>query len=112
MFYEQAEVDSYIVENLYGGVGENLPDYTQRYAGLKYFDVEQLTYLAPVRQKANSSDSQKLTPFECYIALIKGYCVILVLILPRSFASGGFVCTAVLVAISGIISALCAKLLV
>jgi len=40
MFYEQAEVDSYIVENLYGGVGENLPDYTQRYASLKYFDVE------------------------------------------------------------------------
>ena len=47
MFYEQATIDSYIAENLYGGVGDNLPDYTNRYAGLKYFDIERMTYLAP-----------------------------------------------------------------
>lgn len=47
IFYEQATVDSYIAENLYGGVGDNLPNYTNRYAGLKYFDIERMTYLAP-----------------------------------------------------------------
>ena len=47
LFYEQATVDSFIAENLYGGYGDNLPEFTARYAGLKYFDIEQMTYLAP-----------------------------------------------------------------
>ena len=43
MFYEQASVDSYIAENLYGGYGvqtDDLPDFTQRYMSLKYFNLE------------------------------------------------------------------------
>ena len=47
LFYEQATVDSFIAENLYGGYGDNLPDHAARYAGLKYFDIDQMTYLAP-----------------------------------------------------------------
>lgn len=43
---------------------------------------------------------------------MKGYCVILVLVLPRSFASGGFACTAGLVLVSGLVSTFCACLLV
>ena len=92
MFYEQASVDSFIVANLYGGVGDNLPTFTQRYATLKYFDIEQMTYLKPRKQQLRTTDVGKtLTPFECYTALVKGYCVILVLVLPRSFVTGGFV---------------------
>ena len=75
-----------------------------------------MTYLAPTGAKAimqqAQANEQKLSPFECYIALVKGYCVILVLILPRSFATGGFACTAGLVLVSGLISTFCASLLV
>ena len=116
LFYEQATVDSFIAENLYGGYGDNLPEHAARYAGLKYFDIEQMTYLAPAgsksKQQASSLNEQKLSPFECYIALVKGYCVILVLVLPRSFATGGYACTAALVLVSGLISTFCASLLV
>ncbi len=78
-----------------------------------------MTYLAPFgsikrtrRGGAGALQDKLLTPFECYVALIKGYCVILVLILPRSFVTGGYLCTASLVLASGFLSALCASLLV
>ena len=58
------------------------------------------------------NEKNKLTPFEVYIALVKGYCVILILILPRAFVTGGIVTTALLIAASGLISGLCASLLV
>ena len=53
-----------------------------------------------------------LTPFEVYVALVKGYCVILILILPRAFVTGGYMTTAILMVVSGIISSFCANLLV
>ena len=93
-----------------------MPDFTQKYANMKYFDVEQMTYLAPYgsikRTRQTLSADKTLTPFECYTALIKGYCVILVLILPRSFVIGGYAATAGLVLGSGFLSAVCASLLV
>ena len=52
-----------------------------------------------------------MSPFETYIALIKGYCVLLVLILPKSFANGGYVASGVLLLGSGFFSAASACLL-
>lgn len=75
-----------------------------------------MTYLTPAgagsKQQSAAINEQKLSNFECYIALVKGYCAILILVLPRSFATGGFACTAVLVLASGVISTFCASLLV
>ena len=48
IFYEQRAVDSYIAENLYGGVGDSsMPVYTEQYKGLKYFDLDKLAYMTP-----------------------------------------------------------------
>lgn len=58
LFYEQADVDSYIAQNLYGGYGADLPESTQRYASLKYFNIEQMAHLAP----AASSKPALLAP--------------------------------------------------
>ena len=52
-----------------------------------------------------------MSPFETYIALIKGYCVLLVLILPKAFANGGFIASGFLLIISGFFSAASACLL-
>ena len=54
---------------------------------------------------------RKMSPFETYIALIKGYCVLLVLILPKAFASGGFLASSILLIVSGVFSAASACLL-
>ena len=59
-----------------------------------------------------SASEKLLSPFEVYIALVKGYCVILILIIPRAFVTGGYIMTAILLMVSGVISTLCANLLV
>ena len=55
---------------------------------------------------------RKMTPFETYIALVKGYCCILILILPKSFANGGYVASSILLIISGLITSAAATMLV
>ena len=114
MFYEYQAVESFIAENLYGGVGESLPNYIEPYKGLKYFDLDKMAYMTPQSHKmsSRSDESKLLTPFEVYITLLKGYCVILVLILPRAFVTGGYITTALLLVLSGVIGTITASLLV
>lgn len=115
MFYEQHAVDSYIAENLYGGAGVDMPKFTDRYKGLRYFDLDKMAYMTPSSSKNLSDQTERgklLTPFEVYIALVKGYCVILILIIPRAFVTGGYITTALLMAASGVVSTFTASLLV
>jgi hypothetical protein len=42
MFYDQNEVDSYLAVNLYGGVGEGIPQELFHYRDLKYFDLNKI----------------------------------------------------------------------
>ena len=82
---------------------------------MKYFDLDKMAYMTPSSQRHSINqqlEANLLTPFEVYIALVKGYCVILILIIPRAFVTGGFISTALLLLGSGIISTLCASLLV
>ncbi len=39
---------------------------------------------------------RKLSPFETYIALLKGYCAIAILIMPKAFQNGGWAASALL----------------
>ena len=55
---------------------------------------------------------RKMTPFETYIALCKGYCILLLLILPKAFAGGGYIASSLLLIASGVISAAAATMLV
>lgn len=86
-----------------------MPNFTQRYANLKLFSVEQMTYLNP---RAAILEEKKLSRFEVYVALVKGYCAILILVLPKAFVTGGYLTTALLVMVSCFVSTLCAALLV
>lgn len=117
MFYEQRAVDSYIAENLYGGAGGDtmLPKYTEKYKGLRYFDLDKMAYMTPSSSRDLSEQTDRgklLSPFEVYITLVKGYCVILILIIPRAFVTGGYMTAALLMAASGFISTVTASLLV
>ena len=47
IFYEQKDIDSYIAENLYGGIGDYPPTYAEQYKGLKYFDLDKMAYMTP-----------------------------------------------------------------
>ena len=54
----------------------------------------------------------KMSAFETYIAVIKGYCALMILVLPRAFVRGGYLLSPVLLAISGALQAYCALKLV
>ena len=54
---------------------------------------------------------KKLSPFESYIALIKGYCILSILFLPTAFANGGWGVSGFFLVTSGILSLIaCQKL--
>lgn len=50
--------------------------------------------------------------FETYIAVIKGYCALMILVLPRSFANGGYVFSPIVLTLSGLIQCISALKLV
>lgn len=108
-------MDSYIAQHQYGGAGENNNTQicSEQYKGLKYFDLDKMQGVTPVSSKLASSEENKLlSPFEVYIALVKGYCVILILIIPRAFVTGGWLMSAILMMSSGVISTVSASCLV
>mmetsp|Transcript_28543 Transcript_28543/g.20626 ORF Transcript_28543/g.20626 Transcript_28543/m.20626 type:complete len:89 (+) Transcript_28543:677-943(+) len=49
-----------------------------------------------------------LSPFETYIALIKGYCAMTILMLPKAFANGGWMASSIFLVVSGIVTTMCA----
>ena len=54
----------------------------------------------------------KLTNFEVYIALIKGYCITVVLFLPGAFAMAGLIAGPLLMFVSALVTTLCVSKLV
>ena len=106
LFYDQREIDSFIAANLYGGYGGDTPYNHMQYENFHYVDMAKLN---PSQGSSIGSPQsiaeRKMSPFETYIALIKGYCVILILILPKAFAEGGYMASAILLVMSGIFSA-------
>lgn len=49
-----------------------------------------------------------MNAWDCYIALCKGYCALVVLVLPRSYSKGGYGFAAVVMIISGILQCIAA----
>lgn len=54
----------------------------------------------------------KLTNFEVYIALVKGYCITVVLFLPGAFAMAGVIAGPLLLAVSAVVTTVCVVKLV
>ena len=55
---------------------------------------------------------RKLSPFETYIALLKGYCAIAILVMPKAFVNGGWAASALLEVGACVITTVCAAMLV
>ena len=55
---------------------------------------------------------KKMSNFSTYIALVKGYCGLLVLVIPRQFRRGGLVFAPILMTVSGIVEWYCCMMLV
>ena len=110
--------DKYVTTHLYGAV----PD-----ASLAVDDVEVIDLLKEQsNEKANENSFQtrakltenemhkvkKMTSFETYIALLKGYCSISILLLPKAFLHGGWLASAAFELGAAIITTICVMKLV
>ena len=56
--------------------------------------------------------THKIGPWKTFLALIKGYCAIIILILPKSFVSGGYLMSPLILIISSFLTTICALKLV
>lgn len=58
-------------------------------------------------QKYQIANVTKLSPFMTYIAIIKGYCAILILFIPSTYVNGGWAASSILFIFAAWISTLC-----
>ena len=101
LFLDEYEVDKFVATHLFGDVnaslnmgdiGEDVFDaLNMSLNNSMQYDMQFSTSFIKYRkvQKYQISQVTKLTPFETYIALIKGYCAILILFIP-SYSLRGF----------------------
>ena len=119
LFLRGTEVDDYVATNMFGKrklvnelnetVGENtLLD------GLGVDDTfpTQMRLLHSYSFVEKKSSEGKMNAFETYIAVIKGYCALMILVLPRAFVRGGYLLSPLILGISGALQAYCALKLV
>ena len=53
-------------------------------------------------------ESKKMTPFQAYFALLKAYCAINILLLPKAFKNGGYILSPIALICSCIFECTCA----
>ena len=71
------------------------------------------TFMQKKRQiRSETSKVGKVGKLKTFIALIKGYCAIVILIIPKSFINGGYLFSPITLAISAMITTYCALKLV
>ena len=55
---------------------------------------------------------KKLSPFESYIAVLKGYCVLSILLLPKAFYDGGWLISPSFIVFNGVLSCIACIMLI
>jgi hypothetical protein len=109
-------VDKFVAANLYGASGK-----TYR----KDMNEDDLSTLEESLLNLSTSfarntkrvqkiqlNSRKLSVFETYIALIKGYCAIVILTLPKAFENGGYLMSPFLMLGAALLTTLCVRKLI
>ena len=79
---------------------------------MRLLHAESFRFAQPEDLEADTKGPRKMNAFETYIALIKGYCALMILVLPRAFSRGGYVFSPITLLISGSVQLYAALLLV
>ena len=114
IFLRGTEVDKYIATHLYGQqkfknfqndtVGENTMlddlDLDETFTHqMKALHQESFRY--GIGTEEIEPKGKKMNAFETYIAIIKGYCALMILVLPRAFGRGGYIFSPIVMMLSG-----------
>jgi len=130
IFLKGTEVDKYIASHLYGKEtrmkqienGESMGEmtlldnfqldntFTHKIRLLHEMQLNQSKLI--VDDEGGSRRTKKLNAFETYVALIKGYCALMILVLPKSFESGGYLFSPIVLVLSALVQMISATKLV
>ena len=123
-FLNEYEADKYMSTHLYGAIAgihnaeASLDDASDifntsaalvltEFSNQNTFDKKQW-----VTEKELQKMKKKMTPFETYIALLKGYCAISILIMPKAFLNGGWAASMGMELVAAAATTICALKLV
>lgn len=115
LFTNEQSVDAFMATHLYGAMtnlGEELsPDDIDDFLNTSQSAMN-VSFVRKVKRYNQQAEKvKKLSNFETYIALIKGYCVLSVLLIPKAFSNGGWGISAIFLVTSGYFSLMaCLKL--
>ena len=117
LFLDEYNADKYVATHLYGAINglsvanvpkEELDDLLGTNAG----DLSN-SFVGKVKLMNESVEKvKKLSPIETYIALIKGFCALSPLLLPKAFVNGGYGISAIFMITSGSFSLIAVSMLV
>lgn len=118
LWVEEIDLDKYLMKHQYGLVkarkealptGEDLT-MTMMPGMEKERDV---TYMNEKRiMKQDIKKVGKIGPIKTFFALLKGYCAIVILIIPKAFQNGGYLFSAITLLISCMLTTICTLKLV
>lgn len=119
LFLTGFEVDAYIATHLYGhfqqNMGRNVDLSIDLLGDLADESVMNVSTSFTMRKKIEQRQMtriQKMSPFATYVALIKGYCAIAILFIPKAFQNGGWLFSGVSMLISAAMTTICVVKLV
>lgn len=117
LFLDSLSADQFIATHLYGQIKtvyDDLPDSLLNLALPTDFEViEGETFARQQKlQRYQIDHATKLGTFATFIAVIKGYCSILILFIPSAFKNGGWGTTSILIAANAFITTICVLKLV
>lgn len=110
LFLDEYDADKYVAQHLYGAINELAADMDEDEIN-GVLQTSALNLSTSFTQRARyvereAEKAKKLTPVETYIALVKGYCILSALFLPRAFQNGGWGASAIFMILSGTFSTL------
>ena len=116
LFLAEYNVDAFVATHLYGALNNVSVDIGQDelddVLGTS-MEAMNMSFVRKVKKFERQREQvKKLTPFQTYIALVKGYCMLSILLCPKAFANGGYGMSAIFLMTSGALSCLAACKLV
>ena len=120
----EIEADRYMSTHLYGAIAEvhnadvsieDASDIFNTSARSLLLDISASNTFEKrkwIHEQEINQVKQKMSPKETYVALLKGYCAITILMMPKAFLNGGWAASAAMQIGSAVITTVCAIKLV
>jgi len=112
LFLDDNHIDAFMATHLYGAINgladEVSPEELEDALNTSATQLLSQSFTRKVRRLEQHREKvKKLSPAETYLALIKGYCAVSVVLIPKAFVNGGWGASTIFLVSSGVLSLVC-----